>query len=172
MKWYKKVLLFFMIIFLSSCKNNKENIQINKNTKVFVDNQQIDFPLQLNQFLNNNFEYTNDIIPLEGNNLFGLKLDKNDSFIEVWLKNENPKKVKKKSDYEVIYINIKNNQNIKVEVDDITFDTSYDDLLKKLNLDKKTKTDKITINDKNKTIELIIKNKKINSINIIKAVNN
>ena len=172
MKLYKKILLFFMIIFLSSCKNNKENIQINKNTKVFIDNQQINFPIQLNQFLNNNFEYTNDIIPLEDNNLFGLKLDKNNGFMEVWLKNENPEKVKKKSDYEIIYINIKNNQNIKVEVDDITFDTSYDDLLKKLNLDKKTKTDKITINDKNKTIELIIKNKKINSINIIKAVNN
>jgi hypothetical protein len=161
-----------MIIFLSSCKNNKENIQINKNTKVFIDNQQINFPIQLNQFLNNNFEYTNDIIPLEDNNLFGLKLDKNNGFMEVWLKNENPEKVKKKSDYEIIYINIKNNQNIKVEVDDITFDTSYDDLLKKLNLDKKTKTDKITINDKNKTIEFNIKNKKINSINIIKAVNN
>ena len=172
MKLYKKILLFFMIIFLSSCKNNKENIQINKNTKVFIDNQQINFPIQLNQFLNNNFEYTNDIIPLEDNNLFGLKLDKNNGFMEVWLKNENPEKVKKKSDYEIIYINIKNNQNIKVEVDDITFDTSYDDLLKKLNLDKKTKTDKITINDKNKTIEFNIKNKKINSINIIKAVNN
>jgi len=172
LKLYKKILLFFMIIFLSSCKNNKENIQINKNTKVFIDNQQINFPIQLNQFLNNNFEYTNDIIPLEDNNLFGLKLDKNNGFMEVWLKNENPEKVKKKSDYEIIYINIKNNQNIKVEVDDITFDTSYDDLLKKLNLDKKTKTDKITINDKNKTIEFNIKNKKINSINIIKAVNN
>lgn len=172
MKLYKKILLFFMIIFLSSCKNNKENIQINKNTKVFIDNQQINFPIQLNQFLNNNFEYTNDIIPLEDNNLFGLKLDKNNGFMEVWLKNENPEKVKKKSDYEIIYINIKNNQNIKVEVDDITFDTSYDDLLKKLNLDKKIKTDKITINDKNKTIEFNIKNKKINSINIIKAVNN
>lgn len=169
----KKVILSILfIICITACGRdlNTKTITINIDTDTFIlHNEALKYPMNLGQLEYREYKLKHNIEPLKRKEGRGIALYYRDRKepIGVLIRHKEDISIKDASDYSVVYIRVNKSNDLNLEVFDIDFNTTYQEVLDKFKIKPEKKLDELTIENKNMEVILEFKKDIINSIKVI-----
>ena len=169
----KRIVLFLLsLVFITSCGRdlNTKTITINDDTDTFIlNNEALKYPMNLGQLEYREYKPKHNIEPLKRKEGRGIALYYRDRKepIGVLIRHKENIAIKDSSDYSVVYIRVNKSNDLNLEVFDIDFNTTYQEVLDKFKIKPEKKLDELTIENKNMEVILEFKKDIINSIKVI-----
>lgn len=169
----KRIVLFLLsLVFITSCGRdlNTKTITINDDADTFIlNNEALKYPMNLGQLEYREYKPQHNIEPLKQEEGRGIALYYRDRKepIGVLIRHKENIATKDANDYSVVYIRVNKSNDLNLEVFDIDFNTTYQEVLDKFKIKPEKKLDELTIENKNMEVILEFKKDIINSIKVI-----